>query len=219
MKNAAWESLGQIVDLLPRQIKDHPALFFSLREGYTRFAFGCRLGPHLEPESILHDMAHAIEFDGDFDRRAKHGRMMFGVPHKTINGQWVDNYSDWAATRREIRTLRFQEALARIVGAEFDLHSNLRTMDYMGDWYLVPGDSDESRMDRLQEYYAGLPTPNESEMWAVFEKWLDKTALRLMEIRCEADPCSLSGNARRVNGSWEYQSDGMKSQQNALLPI
>ncbi len=182
MEDAAWDALGQIIDRLPAHIRDHRALFFSLHEGYTRFAFGCRLGPHLEPESVLHDMAHAIEFDGDLDHRAKHGRMMFGVPHKTIYGQWVDNYSDWTSTRREIRTFRIQEALTRIVGVEFDLDSSLRTMDYMGDWYLVPGNSDESRMRTMQEYYAGLPTPNESEMWAVLEKWLDKTALRLMNM-------------------------------------
>lgn len=189
----------------------HPALFFNpWVEGYREYAFGGRAGPSVQASSMFHEMAHAAQFGAEmFRTRATDIGFHFKVPRRFVYDRFCAEPRTNQATLRELETFAYQLRLMRSAGYKLDDAAfaaySARLMQYMHDWWHVPGDGDEERAaycaGHILEFHARL---SPAAVLDRLEAWLDATARRLKR-RKQVFPHpwdTHQGNARR------YRVDG-----------
>lgn len=192
-------------------VANHPALFFNpWVQGYRDYAFGGRAGPSVQASSMFHELAHGAQFGPEkFRTRATaDGSFHFKVPRRYIYNRYCTMPKTNGATRRELQTFAYQLHLMRLAGykvndAAFVAYS-AKLMQYMHDWYHVPGEGDAGRAafcaEVLQEYYAQVTA---GEVVDRLEAWLDATAKRLKRQK-QAYPQAWT----TVRGLCRYRVDG-----------
>lgn len=107
------------------------------------YLFGLRAGPSLSVSFALHELAHLVEID---DRRAT----MFGwgldVPTQWVYDRLCAEPVTNQATTRECRVVAYQALLGDAIGLKADIRDTVSALQYMPDWWHVPGRSDKARI-------------------------------------------------------------------------
>lgn len=124
-----------------------PAFVFGLHEGYKDYHFGLRVGPNIDVDGVIHDLAHIVEFgQGQFRRRCVGGRLHFNVPRKWIYNRYCEEPQTGQASLREARTFGIQVRLKELMGYKVqwdaEVKQVLSILRLMHDWiYFVKDDS------------------------------------------------------------------------------
>lgn len=175
------------VAILKTPFGDHPALFFDPRiEGYRNYVFGMRAGPVSELSNLAHELAHAAEFGVDlFQYRCYQGQFSFRIkPLKSMYAagryhHYRDDPRSMQSTFRELRTAAIQMHVLEMMGdtpGEEWAFDFARAMDFMPDWFHVPGeDAAERRVfcsELIQLLYHDFDKPS---IVRELVGWLDKT--------------------------------------------
>lgn len=166
-------------------ISGHPALRFDpWLQGYRNYLFGGRAGPRISAASLFHELGHASQFGPEaFRTRATDHGYHFKMRTVNFNGERFDEPLTHQATVRELETFACQLHLMRAAGMlvtdqHFMSYAG-RVMQYMPDWWTVPGKTEESRAawcsNRISREYGRR---SQSEVLDRLEAWLDATQRR-----------------------------------------
>lgn len=180
--------------LLQTPFGEHPGLFFHPSiEGYRDYVFGMRAGPSSELDGLAHELAHAVEFGAaSFRYRCLHGRFIFKVPkfHSAyICGQthtWHDDPLTMQSTMRELRTFAIQTHIREMMGVPVNQDGIwywAGAMQYMHDWFHVPGEKDRDRREFCAEMIELLYFDFDKEdILKELKGWLDAVCRRKFPI-------------------------------------
>lgn len=167
----------------------HPALRVRADlEGFRDYTFGMRAGPSICPRQVFHELAHAAQFGPEeFSKRCSKGGFVFKRYHQiSISGQRYCHPLSIKAIHRELETFAFELHLLRAVDykvtAEQFFKESARLMQYMPDWFLVPGKTDAAKTEFCVKKIRGyFKSQDSSTVLDRLEGWLDlmtKRALR-----------------------------------------
>lgn len=184
----------------------HPGLLIRPTfEGYRDYAFGGRAGPQVAVEHLFHELGHAAEFGPDeFRRRAGAYGFAFKIPQEWIYDRFCPVPQTMQATARELRTFAHQYHLMQRAGCKIrpDVFaaSAARAMPFMHDWWFVPGEGDEGRINHAADRILALIDElDPKDVLSRLEAWLDATARRLRRLRAKGET-ALTLRAPRLRG-------------------
>jgi hypothetical protein len=116
---------------------------------------GTKIGPNLHDLSaLIHEMSHLIDIN---DKRVlKPGWGFFYGQSIEIMGRTYKEPVTYRASLRECKVLAIQQKIQESVGITADSKELIRPLQFMNDWCLIPGKTDEDRytflIERLNEY-------------------------------------------------------------------
>lgn len=171
-------------------VAGHSALRFDpWVEGYRNYVFGARAGPTVSVTSLFHELAHAAQFGAEkFRYRATDHGFQFKVPRRFIFDRYCDEPRTGQATHRELQTFAYQLHLLRLAGHkvadEHYIPYCARLMQFMHDWYFIPGKSDEARARYCaQVIEREFHRVSAMEVSDRLEGWLDATTRRMRRTK------------------------------------
>lgn len=192
----------------------HPAMRIApRREGYRAYAFGGKAGPDMSVDNVFHELAHAVEFGPDeFKKRASAFGFLFRNRRVEVLGQLYVEPLTWQSTQREIRTMAIQLHLLRSAGSriseDFFAREHLRSMQYMTDWYNVPGKTEEKRFEAMtKEFFRAYGLLNQDMVLHRLELWLDRTRQRLKRPPKSEVSYFTKDTVMRLDASGQFQEE------------
>lgn len=201
---------------LPREIREHPALWFSPQlEGYRRYVFGARAGPQLSPLHLFHELAHAAQFGAAaFEVRATAAGFRFNQRTVCVLGQQYREALTDKATRRELETFGLQLHLMRAagyrIGARQFASQVCGALRFMEDWHNVPGIWDTQRIEycveQVLEFHA---QQTQAQALTQLLGWLDATHRRALEGATSPATAGLHWPVFRPSASGALMVDGV----------
>jgi thiaminase len=143
-----------------------------------------------------------------FRTRATEGGFHFKVPRRFIFDRYCTEPKTNQATVRELETFAYQLHLMRLAGYKVDdqqfMNYSARLMQYMHDWWWIPGKGDDERaafcFKRIAEHYASTTS---AEVVDRLEAWLDATAKRLKRKKLDYPATWPEASVRK-----RYHADG-----------
>lgn len=112
----------------------------AVRDGVV--VLGCRAGPSMALEFLLHEMSHMVEID---DSRAASYRWGLHLPQVEFQGRTFSEPNTNQASLRECRVFAFERNAADALGVEFNLQKAAEALQFMPDALYQPGKTDDER--------------------------------------------------------------------------
>ncbi len=174
----------------------HPALRVSFRlEGTAGYVFGCRAGPSISFEHLVHELAHAVQFGAVayVKRVSINGAYMFNNRAVTVLGRRFIEPLTGQSTRRELETIAIQARLMELAGVRVDPAAYARqaadTIQYLPDWHEFEAEAKVKGQTKLEhvtalltEFYARW---DQARIEAGLLAWLRKQELRLRRPKAQ----------------------------------
>ena len=140
----------------------------------NNLVLGTKSGPkHHCIEALIHEMAHLIEIDDE--RALKNGwGFSYGKPQEVL-GRIYHEPQTYQATMREVKATVIQSKIYAVIGLNYDIKNLLSPLKFMDDFFLVPGEKEEERLDFLYQTSLELSKSIATE-WVINE-WKRKQGL------------------------------------------
>lgn len=97
---------------------------------------GLQCGPDQDLDALLHEMGHFVEIYEN--RMMTYGWGLEYTSVVEVGGRLYEEPQTTRAIERECRVMAYQVHLKNYLGLPVDLDDTVRSLQLMGDWFLVP---------------------------------------------------------------------------------